>query len=533
MPSKSFWIGEQQVDFKLLLALSATSVAIVLTHLASLPNDVYWWTPDSAAYIEAARSFIMSGDFLISPSLLSENEQEVVKLWPPGYPVLVALGSLLTGLPVETTSFLIPLISWALLAPVVAYSIVPIGGKGIAVWVAVLSALSPGVLTWGWRGLTDLPFLVISVLSIGLFVRSSYGERVILYAFGAGALAGLAYTIRNAGLALLAASVAAYVVAALLGRLSKESAAKLTLAFGCGAAVFVAPLIWFNISTFGGLQPYRMAPSTVPLVTNIRLFIEATILDATGLDRMSNFVAWTWWALLLFLAFCLLAIGVLAWKIIKSRSFYESENGIPATLGLLVLTFYLVAGAAIVIVARTVYEWGEMISVRHTLQYTWALLSIVFLVISGFKGRKVVSMFVLGGILTVGHVQWAMGNYWGSEPEARLQDRKAQIYASDFLEEEIAKIPTDTIVVSNLADVLRIKTRRTVRQLYPRETSETATRLSAMRGTILWEKRIALVLFPYPEGVALDERHLNDIQALGFSAWWTGEGVSILMKPAF
>lgn len=531
MLSKSFWFGQKQADFRLLLALSAISVTIVLVHLASLPVDVYWWTPDSAAYIEAARSFIQSGDFLISPSLLSENEQEVVKLWPPGYPVLVALGSLLTNLPAEIVSFLIPLICWALLAPLIAYCIVPVGGKGIAVWVAVLSALSPGAISWGWRGLTDLPFLFISVLSIGLFLRSTCGERGVLYAVGAGALAGLGYTFRNVGLALLAASVAAYVLAVVLGRLNKKSAAKLILAFACGSAVFVVPLIWYNIITFGSLQPYRMAPSTVSLLENIRLFIEACILDSTGLYELSNFVAWTWWALIIFFVFCSLAIGILMCKILSNRSFGEADNSTAADIGILMLAFYLLAGAVIVIVARTVYEWGEMISVRHTLQYTWALLAIIFLLISGSKEKRTAAMFIVGGILLFGHLQWALRNYWGSNPEAQLRVEKAQIYASQFLDEKIAQIPADAIVVSNFADVLRIKTRRKVRQLSPGKTSEIAARLSAMQDTRIWEKRIALVLFPYPGGMALDKHDLDAIQVFGFSAWWTDERVSILIKP--
>ena len=119
------------------LSLGVMGAIVVWIHVSQLPSDVYWWTPDSAAYIEAARSLLSEGQLLIFPGLYSDENLEPLRLWPPGFPILIGSITLVADVPAEAASVLIAMLSWVLLGPIVFFTVSPIIRRRHAVIVAV------------------------------------------------------------------------------------------------------------------------------------------------------------------------------------------------------------------------------------------------------------------------------------------------------------------------------------------------------------------------------------------------------------
>src|SRR4051812_42924799 len=64
------------------------------------------YTPDSANYIEQARSLLAGNGFESRPYWIDDIDvsQRPDKLFPPGYPLVIAVGSVLSGAPAEAVA---------------------------------------------------------------------------------------------------------------------------------------------------------------------------------------------------------------------------------------------------------------------------------------------------------------------------------------------------------------------------------------------------------------------------------------------
>ncbi len=141
------------------------------------------------------------------------------------------------------------------------------------------------------------------------------------------------------------------------------------LYFGSGVLLILLPVLLRNYLLFDALNPYQMEPSTVSFIHNVRTFTQEISYDLSGLRALGVLTGWSSLGAILIAG----AVASAAWV-------YKAEwrRLTPTrTNAVFLCATYIVLGASIVIAARTRYEWGEMINVRHTLQYTpflWVVL---------------------------------------------------------------------------------------------------------------------------------------------------------------
>jgi hypothetical protein len=124
---------------------------------------------------------------------------------------------------------------------------------------------------------------------------------------------------------------------------------------------------------FGKLQPYWMPPSSVSLGENSHDYLQAqldTLLAFSGLDAL---LAGTPWGIVLLLVLAALLVHQVVttwhrWQKVEQHTFF-------------IAVVYVVIGAAMLIAARTRYEWGQHINTRYALPYScfiFVALVIVF-----------------------------------------------------------------------------------------------------------------------------------------------------------
>jgi hypothetical protein len=211
-------------------------------------------TPDSVSYASAARN-IVAGRSLV------DFTGQHLGYWPPGLPLVLALGVQL-GLTVERAARVVnaaAATAIVLLTYLLARSVVPT--RRSALVAAAIVAMAPAMLRIEdslWSEPLFTVFVLAFVVVIGTPpVRMSTG-RVL----AAGALAGLATTLRFHGAALVVAGVALMFLAADLPVRRRVVGA--TLLVLCAAAVCLPWVVW-NLSEIGSVRSSVSAPGAGPL----------------------------------------------------------------------------------------------------------------------------------------------------------------------------------------------------------------------------------------------------------------------------
>jgi len=467
------------VDFvKTLLRKNSTTVLIVLSsilfilfHIVSLGDSIYWWTPDSVEYIEAARNYSDTKQLLISTDIYDLNKTAPFRLWPPGYPLLLSLIQDITGIDAQWISVIIPIISWVLIPLIIFVFIRPLLGGIPSALLSILVLTSPAVTEFGWKGLTDVPFLLIIVLGLFFSCRLNSGWQTTLSVFVGGVVLGVAYSIRTVGAAALAAVFLVYAMYFLVKRDERRKVLVRIIAWGTGAATVVIPLFIRNIITFGTLQPYNMPPSTVSLLRNIKIYIFSTVYDLLG-ARLEMLVGWD------FVFFIVAAtVTLVAYTFYQdSDPFIKNAHNLinefrslsPSVFIIITLSIYSVLGASIVIYARTTYQWGEQINLRQVMQYDWALMAILCFILFRFIDRNISNraVYLFCSVLILAHLYNAAGEHYLKESKG-IGSLKFRVYSNEDIRKEIIKLSEESrFVASNFHDVLRMTTSVPIHRLY-------------------------------------------------------------------
>lgn len=337
----------------LTLVAGAIGMWLLARHLA------FPYSSDSAVYIEEARGLAATGRAVSTPQALFplDAPQSPSGLFPIGFPLLLAAIQHLGMDPAQSAVGLSAVA--ALTLPFLLYwafsrALEP----GRAAAVATLGALSPGVLTHAGQGLTDSLALLIATLAAGLLLRARLRREFAL----AGVIAGCGYAVRNAHVALLAATALFFGLLWLSGRFERWRLFTQGCAFGLGGGAVVVAQAASNLLRFGTVNPYAMSQSTVGWLENARRFAQELVFDLTAQTWLAHALAWTLPGLAA-LALVLGAIFVGFW--VRRRAYSDEQFKLIAFAAA-----YVSLGALVVVLARSRYQWGEMISIRHTLQYT-------------------------------------------------------------------------------------------------------------------------------------------------------------------
>ncbi|WP_239187350.1 ArnT family glycosyltransferase [Candidatus Nitrotoga sp. HW29] len=432
----------------LLPILAVIAISILMVAHLFLRAPIFPFSPDSANYIEQARSLIQSGLTFSAPSGSNGIDKTSGSLFPIGFPIILAFFSIF-GVDAQEASIAVGWLS-AILLPVLLYICFKKQiGSSYAAILAGLSVFSPGVLTYAPMGLTDIFSLVLAVGAIGLVLNS----RSTTFFFVGGVVAGLAYAVRNAHIALLVALAVYFVYLWVSNPEQRNTTIKQAIAFAIGASVIILPLLLRNLAIFGALNPYEMEPSTVSVAHNVRIYIQEFIYDLSALRNLGLFVGWSIQGLMLLLA---LVIGG-SWMLMvvwKGQLAEEKKRTI-----FLCIT-YSIMGAGVVIAARSRYEWGEMINIRHTLQYTPFCLAALLAVIPevsrdtflSFMRKSGLTLVCLLGIL---HALYALK--LGAEYQQSIHRGLDAMNAYQNGKNHLCVSEGNTLLMSNWEYVFRIK----------------------------------------------------------------------------
>jgi hypothetical protein len=374
----------------LLLTLSAE--AIFSNHYP------FPYEEDSATYIEMARNLRLGQGLTETPPVEAYDQDLIdVSVWPPGYSVLIwVLAS--TGLTEIVAANFIAKASLVLLPGALVFALLPLLGKRLAITVAVMSVLSPVVLRFGYIAMTDLPFLLMATFSLGLLFRYSIPGRALQGLFWSGIVASLAYTLRNAGMAIFATVIASFFAAWATGILSRSQAAVRGSVWVLGALLGAAPLIAKNLIVFGKLQPYSWPHSQLGFLFNLRQYLGLQLRDFGGFHSLAQFP----WHTFPFLIVAGALISLLSMGLVRAWHTWSPCQRFE----LLTLLLYFGAGCAMLILSATLYKFSDIgLSPRYPIQYTWLLLAIVMAVWanndrSTTRTGKIILVLILSALIT-------------------------------------------------------------------------------------------------------------------------------------
>jgi len=241
---------------RLMLALWALVLGATLAAFVTL-YDPSFIDIDGAFFVSAGENLASGRGF--TTSILWHEEQyrqgampAPQTVFPPGYPLLIALVSRLGAAP-PYAAFLVSLVSFAAI-PLVVYGILRTAGHTHLGSFAVGAVWLGSAFAWFtvFRCMSDMPFILLTLLSLWCVIESErHPERRDLWLAAAGTVAGLAFTIRYQG-AFYILSLGCFFLLRLIRRRDWPSARALILV-AAPASVCVLPILVRNRALTGKL----------------------------------------------------------------------------------------------------------------------------------------------------------------------------------------------------------------------------------------------------------------------------------------
>jgi hypothetical protein len=366
------------------LALFAGLCAAIISFYAQF----FPYSYDSANYIEQARSFLARGVFEVSPNRFelipykTDNfiipyrtiEPNTVfvpdKLFPPGYPLLIAISSILFQTSVEKIAPFLSLAALFLLPLVIVFSFHGIIGRWNSFWVGILVTFTPVTIGLGYLAYSDTLSLLLVIFAVN---RLLVAENKASSWFYLGLLTGFSYLIRNGNLALLISIILFLFWYMVVEPENRKQILKNTLYWLSGNALFIVPWLIRNILVFGKLQPYYMRPSTVGLYDNTHDFIYAQLENTIAFSQLDSLIVNNLSGIVLLVMIITILLhqvitGWHKWQKIEQKTF-------------LISVAYTVIGASMTIVARTKYQWGSNIDPRYALPYSCFIFATLVIIL--------------------------------------------------------------------------------------------------------------------------------------------------------
>lgn len=470
-----------------------TTWTLVIVHDYLAPY-IYSYLPDSASYIEMARSLKLHHWPLVTPWDPSTEPDAIPQaLFPPGYPALITL--VLLWLPSMPSAAMWVVHGFAVLIPVTFVYLWDGWLSRSALWVlSALMVLSAGYLKMQHLAYSDIPTLWLSLASIGLLVRSLHPSPTTgqvhdhpslpqpsqlqgLSFLSAGLLAGMAYACRNAALSLLLSVAVWFVYQWYVQARERTLWLQRALWFGMGVAPSVLCLWVYNWVAFHQLQPYTMPVSQRGFLPNL---IDLGTALSVDLGVPAELIP----------GYCSLLIPAIWWFLSLQGYWRMRHQPVAPVLSLALL--YVFITELVLWVSRSRFEWGGVIEERHTLSITWVHGWVLALVLykgaAAIRRRQLITIAALSAIgLLAGFFQLINNwSHWGPQVEVRLHNDRA------FLQ-TLYPIPTNAMVVSNMAPFFRVEMGLPVREweLGGQETDAIQSfreldRLVAHRPVVMW-----------------------------------------------
>ena len=283
-----------------------------------------------------------------------------------------------------------------------------------------------------------------------------------------------------------------------------------------------------NLMVFGKIQPYSMPPSSVGVIENSRAFIEAQLNILLLLPDLDALLAGSAPGLMALVA----GLGVLVWQLLSTWKLWQKTE----QQAVIIAGLYCLLGAAIVIAARTKYQWGELISERHTLPYLFALLIVLALILKNSTvntGQRRLGL-VLVSILLLTRIYCLPQLYNYNFYDANVVAVAAQINKHRQTDPLCTNL-NGRLGVSNYGFVYRVICAVPVRHAFPilhgdefiDEPLNKLIPLTAKQGVVV-------SIFPNHDvdkkDLPLNQKHLNQLTASGWRVEQNEEMGFILMR---
>ena len=502
-----------------LIGLCAATIAYFL--------PVFPYTPDSACYIEQARTLMDRGVF---ESGLYGTEKPLATfvpdpLFPLGYPVLIALFSLLLPVSPEGVAPFFSLIALALIPAGMVFSFRRIVSAETALIIGLLVVFTPAIIRWGNVASTDVLSVLLVIFCMGLVLRA--GDRLMAWCV-IGLLVGFAYLLRNANLAFVLSLCGFIGWSIVFDAENRRKKIVIACVWLLSFLAVVVPWMIRNFMVFGKIQPYSMPPSSVGFVENSHAFIEAQLNVLLLLADLDTFLARN----TLGVIGLIIVSGLLVWQVLKTwRLWQKIEKQAFIIAGL-----YCIAGAVIVIVARTKYQWGELISERHALPYLFSLLIVLALILKNTSikiSQRWLGLALVSG-LVLPRIYYIPQLYQYSFYDANVVAVAEQIKKHQQTDPLCTNL-NGRLGVSNYGFVYRVICAVPVRHVFPilhgdEFIDEPLNKLVALTA----KQGVVISIFPNHDvdkkDLPLNQKHLNQLSASGWQIEQNEEMGFILMR---
>ncbi|MDD1605150.1 MAG: glycosyltransferase family 39 protein [Methylococcaceae bacterium] len=464
---------------------------------------------DSASYLEQARSFMARGVFEITPfgTELTDVVSVPDALFPPGYPLLIVFSSVIFQLPVEVTAPFLSLAALALLPLTIVCCFQRVLGLYPALSIAILVALTPTAVRHGYIAYSDTLSLLLVIFAVNRLLFA--GNKSTSW-FCLGLLSGFSYLIRNANLALLISMSLFLIWDILVDSQNRRQKINQSLIWASGNALLLAPWLMRNFLVFGKFQPYSMPPSTVSLGENIHDYIKAQLDTVLTLNELDGLIANNVSGILLLIT----VVVVLLYQVISS---WKKWSKIEQQTFFIAVS-YVVIGTAMVIAARTKYQWGVHISDRHVLAFPCFIFVAIAIVLKNssctIMTRYLLPCLVITLLLARGYQLSKL--YQLEAYDQNISHTAQQITANADV---ICTDLNGRLAFSNRAFVYRILCAAPARHIYPSfqqnkfidESLQTWANLGAKKGVVV-------SLFPDKgaSDLPLKQEEINKLNTLGW-----------------
>ena len=344
---------------------------------------------------------------MYSPQGGLANQQRIpLQNWPPGYSLLM-VPLVAMGIGETTSGFALSLVAGLVVIGLLAWQMATEFGAEIGALMMMLVVTSGAFVWMSAACLSDMSYLALSLASLLVFKQALKDTSRVLPWYAAGLLAGFAWCIRYAALALLAASAVYFITRALQERNARRWIGP-SVAWSLGVASAAGWLVCRNILMFGSPNPYDLPPSDLSLLHNTAKYLYTLLSDFTVLvplvHHSSKLGGWSSGLTALGTAAVVLLIVAIAGMALSGRRLVR----VPLTrvVGQLSEDAFFIAYAAfysaVVILARTRFQWGESIHSRHTLQvFAVVVIVIVGMVLRAWPRHTRLVTLALGGVVLV------------------------------------------------------------------------------------------------------------------------------------
>ena len=438
---------------KLIFALLA---GLGLGLLVLFAGGVFPFSMDSLFYITTAEHIVRFQGFLFSNfSVIPANADVLpsVILHPPGYPVLIALLKFI-GVNEYTGALLWPKACFLALPLLFFFVLRRVMPRTPALIAAGVCSFTFAVIKCSLMAWSDVPYLCFALMSFALafWIMERRGKAPVILIVAAGFLAGYALLIKYIGMTLVASIFTGFGVCGLLSMMPRRTFFKTVGFYGLGFLLVIGPMVVHNMLLFRTALPYKMPPSTVPLVVNLHDYFREMALIVFASPLFEGAVL----------------VMIAAFAVVLIRKARDCSGRDPmALVGGIVLAAYFVYNSAFLIAFKTVCYGPEPIDDRYLIQIAWILLAAcVWALHALFIRLRASASFDIKNTTGMLLVSFALIQVFPASDfiffEERLKGQAAKVEGYAPL---LRDLPADYVIVSNVPDLAYYFARRNVRML--------------------------------------------------------------------